>query len=183
MPDVKNAWDRVLESNIGADGAPMRIDMICAFEDTFLKFTEWMTEIFKQPDLLKVKVTIEGISAPSVVEKATMSCAFEGSYAQFHEWMTMTFRHPNVLKVKVSVGQKAEPEETNPPIDPLLSALPSRLRSLVEGLTMTLETARNIDCMVRSGQKIQAIKAMREATGMGLKEAKDFVEALPTIPG
>ena len=29
------------------------------------------------------------------------------------------------------------------------------------------------------GKKIQVIKAVREATGLGLKEAKDLVEALP----
>ena len=33
--------------------------------------------------------------------------------------------------------------------------------------------------LMRSGQKIQAIKSVREATAMGLKEAKDYVEALP----
>lgn len=30
---------------------------------------------------------------------------------------------------------------------------------------------------LRSGQKIEAIKALREATGLGLKEAKDWIEA------
>jgi hypothetical protein len=30
---------------------------------------------------------------------------------------------------------------------------------------------------LRSGNKIEAIKAVRDATGMGLKEAKDYVEA------
>lgn len=33
--------------------------------------------------------------------------------------------------------------------------------------------------LMRAGQKIEAIKACRAATGMGLKEAKDAVEALP----
>lgn len=33
--------------------------------------------------------------------------------------------------------------------------------------------------LMRSGQKIDAIKACRAATGMGLKEAKDAVESLP----
>lgn len=30
---------------------------------------------------------------------------------------------------------------------------------------------------LRAGQKIEAIKALREATGLGLKEAKDWIEA------
>ena len=34
-----------------------------------------------------------------------------------------------------------------------------------------------IDALLRAGQKIQAIKVMRERTGLGLKEAKDAVEA------
>jgi hypothetical protein len=32
--------------------------------------------------------------------------------------------------------------------------------------------------LVRSGQKIQAIKLYREQTGAGLKESKDYVEGL-----
>lgn len=32
--------------------------------------------------------------------------------------------------------------------------------------------------LVRSGQKIQAIKRLREQTGLGLKESKEQVEAL-----
>lgn len=33
--------------------------------------------------------------------------------------------------------------------------------------------------LMRRGQKIQAIKLLREQTGLGLKEAKDVVESLP----
>lgn len=33
--------------------------------------------------------------------------------------------------------------------------------------------------LVRQGKKIQAIKVYREGTGVGLKEAKDAVEAMP----
>jgi ribosomal protein L7/L12 len=35
--------------------------------------------------------------------------------------------------------------------------------------------------MVARGQKIEAIKRARELTGLGLKEAKDYVELLPRI--
>ena len=31
------------------------------------------------------------------------------------------------------------------------------------------------------GQKIQVIKVLREATGVGLKEAKDMVDAAPKV--
>lgn len=36
-----------------------------------------------------------------------------------------------------------------------------------------------VQALVRDGKKIQAIKVYRERTGVGLKEAKDAVEALP----
>jgi ribosomal protein L7/L12 len=41
---------------------------------------------------------------------------------------------------------------------------------------------RDVRVLLASGQKIQAIKLVRELTGIGLKEAKDYVESLPSIP-
>jgi len=35
-----------------------------------------------------------------------------------------------------------------------------------------------IERLIRDGRKIEAIKAYRESTGLGLKEAKDAVEAI-----
>ncbi|MBK8285400.1 MAG: ribosomal protein L7/L12 [Ahniella sp.] len=35
---------------------------------------------------------------------------------------------------------------------------------------------------LRSGQKIEAIKRLREQTGLGLKECKDLVDALDIEP-
>jgi ribosomal protein L7/L12 len=35
--------------------------------------------------------------------------------------------------------------------------------------------------LVAEGHKIEAIKAVREHTGLGLKEAKDYVEAIPNV--
>lgn len=40
------------------------------------------------------------------------------------------------------------------------------------------ENAAEIEAAIFAGHKIAAIKAYRERTGKGLKEAKDFVEAL-----
>ena len=39
------------------------------------------------------------------------------------------------------------------------------------------EADAELDALIRSGQKIQAIKLMRDRTGLGLKEAKEAVEA------
>jgi ribosomal protein L7/L12 len=38
---------------------------------------------------------------------------------------------------------------------------------------------REIDALLREGRKIQAIKAYRDLTGAGLKDAKEAVERLP----
>ena len=40
------------------------------------------------------------------------------------------------------------------------------------------ETRRRIEELVREEKKIQAIKELRDATGLGLKEAKDYVDGL-----
>jgi ribosomal protein L7/L12 len=40
------------------------------------------------------------------------------------------------------------------------------------------DTARRIQTAIFAGQKIEAIKLHRTATGMGLRESKDFIEAL-----
>jgi hypothetical protein len=39
------------------------------------------------------------------------------------------------------------------------------------------KTQRKIDKFLRNGRKIQAVKVYREATGLGLKEAKDHIDA------
>lgn len=43
------------------------------------------------------------------------------------------------------------------------------------------KTSFNVELKAVGGQKIQVIKAVREATGLGLKEAKDLVDAAPKI--
>jgi large subunit ribosomal protein L7/L12 len=37
---------------------------------------------------------------------------------------------------------------------------------------------RTVEALVRAGRKIEAIKLLREQTGLGLKEAKDQVDEL-----
>src|SRR6185295_4582144 len=41
---------------------------------------------------------------------------------------------------------------------------------------------RELRELVAGDKKIEAIKRVRELTGLGLKEAKDYVEALPPVP-
>lgn len=47
---------------------------------------------------------------------------------------------------------------------------------------MTPDQHQAILAALKTGNKIEAIKLCREATGMGLAEAKDFVERLETSP-
>lgn len=46
------------------------------------------------------------------------------------------------------------------------------------GVVMNSGVDPQILQLVREGKKIEAIKLYRESTGVGLKEAKDFVESL-----
>ena len=39
----------------------------------------------------------------------------------------------------------------------------------------------NVELKSAGGQKIQVIKVLREATGLGLKEAKDLADAAPKV--
>lgn len=48
-------------------------------------------------------------------------------------------------------------------------------------LDLPPELSAEVIELVKSGNKIQAIKIVREATGLGLKEAKDVVEALVSV--
>ncbi len=46
----------------------------------------------------------------------------------------------------------------------------------------TQEIEAEVGALLASGNKIAAIKRVRELTGMGLKAAKDYVESLPSVP-
>lgn len=45
-------------------------------------------------------------------------------------------------------------------------------------ITLDPEALEQVMQLLRSGNKIEAIKLVREKSGSGLKEAKDFVESL-----
>lgn len=50
--------------------------------------------------------------------------------------------------------------------------------SLLNGFNPDTELDQELLAMVRDGNKIKAIKKLREARSLSLKEAKDYVEAL-----
>lgn len=61
---------------------------------------------------------------------------------------------------------------------PAHSAVPASVASVRSSLPATV--ADEIDRLVANDQKIQAIKALREHTGFGLKESKDLIESWPS---
>lgn len=61
---------------------------------------------------------------------------------------------------------------------PAHSAVPASVASVRSSLPAPV--AGEIDRLVANDQKIQAIKALREHTGFGLKESKDLIEAWPS---
>lgn len=53
--------------------------------------------------------------------------------------------------------------------------------SAEEGEKKEEKTTFNVELTSGGGQKIQVIKALREITNLGLKEAKDLVDAAPKV--
>lgn len=113
-------------------------------------------------------------------QKARLHGDFEGTLSELTAWMTATFKEPNEHRLFVSIGkppvvqiQVHEPEPEFPYA--LISAFhQGSPHAYAEGRDAPV--LREAVKQVTGGNKIQAIKAIREATRMGLKEAKDFVE-------
>lgn len=69
---------------------------------------------------------------------------------------------------------------TTPPTPATAAPAPARQPGTPAAAEQPAETSGNwssIDPLIRKGKKIEAIKAYRQATSAGLKEAKDAVEA------
>ena len=114
--------------------------------------------------------------------KANLDARFDGSFKQFIEWMVETFKNPEDLRVRVIVGNFPLVEEVIPEHH-VYSAEVHKLHAM-PGVNLPLSTVealiKRLQKMTRAGEsKIQIIKALRERTQLGLKEAKDFVESLP----
>ncbi len=57
-------------------------------------------------------------------------------------------------------------------------SIPATLEQAAAHHRSPIEEPGSLEAMIFAGQKIQAIKLYRESTGLGLKEAKDAVEAM-----
>jgi ribosomal protein L7/L12 len=58
---------------------------------------------------------------------------------------------------------------------------PSPIGPTVASTTTLSPLDHHVRKLAAEGNKIEAIKAVREHTGLGLKEAKDYVEAIPNV--
>ncbi|MFY9461901.1 MAG: 50S ribosomal protein L7/L12 [Candidatus Sungiibacteriota bacterium] len=61
----------------------------------------------------------------------------------------------------------------------MVGAMPGAAAGGEEGETKEEKTSFNVELTSAGGQKIQVIKALRELTNLGLKEAKDLADAAP----
>jgi len=65
-------------------------------------------------------------------------------------------------------------------VSPMAAVVPTAVGTPAEAVKEE-KTSFNVELKSGGAQKIQVIKALREITGLGLKEAKDMVDAAPKI--
>jgi hypothetical protein len=76
---------------------------------------------------------------------------------------------------RVGAGGPA-PEETDPvKVD---ATAPARDLGLMATIRQARETTEEVQQLVAKGRKVEAVKILRERSGLGLKEAKDLVDRL-----
>jgi hypothetical protein len=84
-------------------------------------------------------------------------------------WLTLS----TLIVVLLSLARSSPPRSNTSRLERKLDLILSHL-----GLDPNGVADEKISELMRSGQKLQAIKLYREQTGVGLKEAKDYVEGL-----
>lgn len=67
---------------------------------------------------------------------------------------------------------------THPQDKPAPAALPGAAAAPVSDVRLPPDVERRVRDLIQRGHKIEAIKDVRYATNLGLKEAKDLVEAM-----
>ncbi len=84
-------------------------------------------------------------------------------------WMSLG----TLIVVLLSLARNSSPTTDTHRLERKLDLIPKHL-----GIDPNEGVGEKLMELVQSGQKIQAIKLYREQTGVGLKEAKDYVEGL-----
>lgn len=115
-------------------------------------------------------------------KKGTVTIEFIGTVADFQAWLEATFKDYKDMPIQVRSWSEEAPV-------PERLKTPTPYRTVLDSLaTLTGLPIEQIDSefgpvmdFIRTGQKIEAIKRVRTFTGLGLKEAKDWVEAVGAV--
>jgi len=116
--------------------------------------------------------------------KTYLDARFDGTMREFIEWMTATFKNPDDLHVRAVIGNAPIATAGEPVVHMVFSEQALKLSKLTLN-RLSPEAAEDVVKKIlkiahaKESGKINAIKALREMTDVGLKDAKDFVEALP----
>lgn len=102
--------------------------------------------------------------------------SFDGTLTEFIEFVRDTFKDTDRIKLDSSIVALVHNKLT--PDEMVVERLMAHMTGTPPGAKVkALAALPDIRSCVSSGHKIQAIKALREATGCGLKEAKDAIES------
>jgi ribosomal protein L7/L12 len=85
--------------------------------------------------------------------------------------------------VRPIAGEEKTVSAAAPPIQEPRTAAPPGVSLVVNGKTLDIDpaTMAEIQNLIRADNKIEAIKGLREASGLGLAEAKTVVESLEKV--
>lgn len=95
------------------------------------------------------------------------------------EKLVETIEKMSVLEVSELVKALEEKFGVSAAMPMMVGAMPSTTTGGEEGEKQAEKTTFTVELTSGGGQKIQVIKALREITSLGLKEAKDLVDAAP----
>jgi ribosomal protein L7/L12 len=116
-----------------------------------------------------------------VIIGASMAASASGKRAELERRLAVTERKLNQVLKKLALNGIEIIEPTQPqqaaPNQSQAARFEPRIEPAVDGSDMAVGL-EVIQTYLRQGRKIQAIKAYRELTGVGLKEAKDAVERM-----
>lgn len=176
MAGKATAWSRLDSDALGTEldptpTPPLVVSLSCAYAGGLADFEMWVYDTFTFPERLSLRIEMcQPIPSDTGI---TVRATFQGTYTQFHAWVRETFKHPDRLNLRVTVG-RATPEPA--PAPNLLASDPRTLKGLVRDNTIEQKTYDHITRSLFHEDKNGAIKALRTATNLGLKDAKDIVE-------
>jgi large subunit ribosomal protein L7/L12 len=97
------------------------------------------------------------------------------------EKLLETIEKMSVLELSELVKALEEKFGVSASMPMMVGAMPAGAAAAEEGGAKEEKTSFSVELTDAGQQKIQVIKALREITNMGLKEAKDLADAAPKI--